>query len=428
MNQLLQYQIEGINYCKDKDAILADDMGLGKTVQAIGVINAIRPNRTLIICPSSVVYNWKNELYKWIDDEFPMPIGIVHTRMPSTGIVICSYGMLKEIDLSTNWDLLILDEAHFIKDINSQRSNLVQVIANKCRQKLLLTGTPIPNGRPIELFPLLSIVKPEIKPKYKQFLQRYCAPRTVQFWVTIKGKKHKRKRTDYRGASNIEELNDRLVKTCMLRRKKEDVLKELPPKRRQLVEIDEKAESDIVRNISNDYDTAVKQLTYKHVGFEECSEIRKLDALQKLPAALQFIIDNLENNNKKLVIFAHHREVIGELERGLQSYNPSIIFGETPSNVRQIRVNRFQNDKTQRVIICSLKAAGIGITLTAASWVVFVELDWVPATMMQAEDRCCRIGQLDSVLIQHLVVRGTIDGKMARMLIKKQEMIERMIA
>jgi len=162
----------------------------------------------------------------------------------------------------------------------------------------------------------------------------------------------------------------------------------------------------------------------KKIAFDKYSKVRHEDSLNKVPKAIEWIIEQLEENESKLVIFAHHKDVISALQNGLSAYGVVTIDGDTPQKDRLGIVDDFQTDPDIQIIICSIKAAGVGLTLTAASWMVFVELDWTPGTMNQAEDRCHRIGQKENLLIHHLIVDGTLDAKMARMLVEKQELAD----
>lgn len=237
----------------------------------------------------------------------------------------------------------------------------------------------------------------------------------------------------------------------MLRRKKEDVLKELPPKRRQIImlepvtanarqalkneqslleaenkinELRAQVEALSVNQADEAYKKAVQKLTsLETLTFGESAKLRHQTALAKLPMATDHLINVLESEDK-IVVFAHHHDVIDGLVEGLAEYNVVSFDGRTNVERRQAAVQAFQDGKP-RVIIGSIGAMGSGWTLTAASYVAFVELDWVPGNLNQAEDRLHRIGQEESVLVQHLMLNGSFDGRMAKSIIKKQAIIER---
>jgi hypothetical protein len=246
---------------------------------------------------------------------------------------------------------------------------------------------------------------------------------------------------------NLDELQERLRSTVMVRRLKSEVLTELPAKRRQVVvlevdgadklvarerEVEERVErtvADATYRVqkaeaegSEDYQAAVAALNAaRGIAFSEMARVRHETALAKLPAA----IEQLRNANGKCVIFAHHLDVIDGLRSALEGEGGVVVItGDTKVEERQTIVERFQNDPSVRFFIGNMRAAGVGITLTASSHVVFVELDWTPAVVSQAEDRCHRIGQRDSVFVQHLVVDGSIDAKIAKALVDKQRIAD----
>ena len=434
----LGYQKAGIAFAlAHPGTIIADEMGLGKTVQAIGVINASPDvRRVLIVCPASLKLNWRNECKKWLTrPELSVQLWSRDFTKPgeiSDLVCIINYDMLKKLPTDATWDLLILDEAHYVKNPKSQRTKLVGALKKRCARVIALTGTPILN-KPIELWPILQIVASEawdpagfMKGRsvgagegagFFRFAKRYCAAHEVWFGHT--------KHWDFTGASNLDELQEKLRSTCMVRRLKQDVLKELPAKRRQTIEleIDADEELDAERTSWGDSDFEPAKARQR-IQFTEISSARAALAVKKAPAVAEHVIDALEGGSEKIVLFAHHREVITALEAALVAYNPLVITGETPTEARQLYVERFQSNGTHRVIIGSIGAMGVGLTLTAASHVIFAELDWTPANVTQAEDRCHRIGQTESVLVQHLVVKGSLDARMVELLIQKQEIAD----
>ena len=235
----------------------------------------------------------------------------------------------------------------------------------------------------------------------------------------------------------------------MIRRLKKDVLKELPPKYRQVIEIPANGNSKIVARerermaeiesrledlkiavemakISDDpkaFAEAVKNLrSAVMVSFEEMSRVRHETALAKVPDIVAFLSDAISNH--KVVCFAHHRDVIEKIEAAFPD-NSVKLYGGMSEKDKNASIEKFQNDDNIRLFIGSIKAAGVAITLTAATHVVFAELDWVPGNMTQAEDRCHRIGQTDNVLVQHLVLEGSLDAHMAYKLVEKQEIIDK---
>jgi SWI/SNF-related matrix-associated actin-dependent regulator 1 of chromatin subfamily A len=240
----------------------------------------------------------------------------------------------------------------------------------------------------------------------------------------------------------------------MVRRLKKDVLTELPAKRRQIVVMENdgfegilanegraerNAAADLERNAElkaaaelakadgdvEAYKAAVKEMEAGgKVAFEEISRVRHETALAKVEACSAIIAEELETVGK-LIVFAHHLDVIAKYMANLADFNPVKITGDDALDARQAAVDRFQNDPACRVIVCSIRAAGVGLTLTAATEVVFAELDWTPGAMSQAEDRAHRIGQTEMVLVKHLVLDGSLDARMAEILVGKQEVIDK---
>lgn len=407
----LPYQKTGIDFVKDRPAaLIADEMGLGKTIQAIGYLNCHPEYETaLVVCPASLKTNWAREIDRWLIS-------------PCLDVVIINYDQLHKLDMRLAWDVVILDEAQYIKNKSARRTRYCRMIKSKTR--IALTGTPILN-KPIELWSILSWLDSVAWPRssYMRYALRYCgAYRNKWGW-------------DVSGATNLDELRQRL-EPLMVRRLKKDVLKDLPPKRRQILELPAdgldadlraRMREAIVRidGIETYYAQDVRRLESSlQVAWSEMSALRHETGLAKLPAALVVIQDAIDSSGK-IVVFAHHRDVIQQLENSLVDYFPAVIHGGTPERARQDAVDRFQQDDKCGVFIGQIQAAGTGITLTASSHVVFVELDWVPGVISQAEDRCHRIGQTNSVLVQHLVLENSLDARMAKTLIKKQSIIER---
>jgi SWI/SNF-related matrix-associated actin-dependent regulator 1 of chromatin subfamily A len=439
----LNYQKAGIAaLIARRNALLADEMGLGKTVQAAGLINYLQPSNVLIVCPAGLKINWQRELEKWLVAQ--RNILIVDGRGPLVlgdgGIIICSYEMLskhREI-IQGRWDLFVMDECHYLKNSKAQRTRAA--FAVKASRKLAMTGTPILN-RPVEIQPILAYLDAPFAKNWRDFVLRYCGAYFTKYgWVTD-------------GATNVQELGDRMRGSVMIRRQKQDVLTELPPKRRQIVEIssdsgDLKAQIDRERSFvqktakelavirgqvaaakakadADKYRDAVKKLRIaRKAQFEEMAMLRHETALMKVPFAADMIVDALKSVDK-LVVFAHHHDVILRIQKELSRNGVSCVTatGETPVAERQNAIDRFQNDAVH-VFLGSIQACGTGITLTAASHVIFVEFDWTPSRMTQAEDRCHRIGQRDIVFVQHLVVDGSIDAQLAKVLVRKQDIID----
>ena len=442
--EYLPFQRAGIAYASTRQNVLfADEQGLGKTIQAIGTINLDDSIRTvLVIVPATLRINWQREMEKWFVN--PRTIGIATSKeFPDTDVAIINYDILKNHRKalhSREWDCLICDESHYLKNAKAQRTK--EVVGGRgikpisARRILFLTGTPILN-KPIELWTTLKRLDPSTWRSWKYFTDRYCDAHHNGFgWDTS-------------GASNLNELQEILRSTIMVRRLKSEVMKELPPIRRQVIALPANGALTAIQNewkamheykeslaklraaveiakVSDDpedYANAVEELqSGAKVAFEQMSKARYETAMAKLPIAIQHIKDMLENESK-IVIFAHHLDVLNTLYEEFKD-EAVILTGQTKLDGRQSAVDRFQNDDKIKLFIGSIQAAGVGITLTAASTEIFVELDWVPANISQAESRCHRIGQLGSVLVQHLVLDGSLDAHMVQTLIAKQDVLD----
>jgi SWI/SNF-related matrix-associated actin-dependent regulator 1 of chromatin subfamily A len=409
----LPYQVEGIEFARNRSSVLfGDEMGLGKTIEAIGYIN-IHPEiqSVLVVCPATLKFNWKIEMETWL------------TR-PVAHLVITNYDQLHKLSMEHMYDLCILDEGTYIKNRSAKRSRLCRRI--RAMRKLLLTGTPILN-RPIELWHLLHWLKPLEWPlnSYMKFALRYCgAYRGTWGWVMD-------------GATHLDELREEL-KGVMIRRLKEDVMQDLPAKRKAVIELPNEGISKELWKELYDANQKVKAIESTWAGdivkmedkirvaWDEMAELRHKVGLAKVGMAVELITDAVEAG-EKVVVFAHHREVIDCLRSYLAKYNAVVVHGGVSLANRQLAVDLFQAEDTCRVFIGQIQAAGVGITLTASSHVVFVEMDWTPGIMVQAEDRCHRIGQKESVLVQYLALQGSLDARMAKTLLRKQKIVDQVL-
>jgi SWI/SNF-related matrix-associated actin-dependent regulator 1 of chromatin subfamily A len=447
---LLPFQRAGVAYALGRKAtLIGDEMGLGKTPQSIAVANATKARSILVICPLSVKLNWERELRKWSTADPPLSVGHATARSwPSTDVVVAHYDVLsrhEEEMRERNWDLIVVDEAHYLKNPKTQRTQAVfgrrDLPALDAGRKLVLTGTPIPN-RPIELYSILRWLDPQAAGNWAYYARRYCRGQETRYgW-------------DVSGASNLGELQDKLRSTVMVRRLKKDVLTELPPKRRQVILLDpsdiEGAEGALDAERSgmtqaeatlaaahieaelakasddpDEYAAAVRRLREaQHAHFTMMSKLRHDTAVAKAPAVANHVADLLDAGEPKVAIWAHHHDVIDILRERLSGYGVVVITGETPQPERQNAVDTFQAPDGPRVFIGSITAAGTGITLTQAQTAVFAELDWVPGNVSQAEDRHHRIGQAGSVMIQHVLLDGSLDAKLANTLLAKQEVAD----
>lgn len=449
----LPYQKAGIAYMAGRtDSLLGDDMGLGKTVQILGLVNADPSIRkVLIVCPAYLKLNWQREAERWLVR--PMTIGIATTAkgVPDTDVVICNYDILSKPVIAqalrtVTWDVIGYDEAQYLKSEKAARTKWAlgykdkktkeEIAAVPARRRVFASGTPLLN-RPVELWPILRVTG--LATSYYQFTQRYCDGHNDGFgWITT-------------GASNLGELQELLRSRLMIRRLKADVLAELPPKRRQVVELEPETPEQraVVREETkafaalgegikelerraaiarrkkdkdpDGYKAAVRALAAgRMAAFTEISELRHRTALAKVPTVVAHVQEVMEGGAPAVIVFAHHRDVADAIAA---AFPGSVkVYGGMTDRERQDSVDAFQRG-TAKVFVGTIKGAGTGLTLTAAPHVVFAEQDWTPGAMSQAEDRAHRIGQELPVLVQHLVLSGSIDCEMARRLVEKDEVL-----
>jgi SWI/SNF-related matrix-associated actin-dependent regulator 1 of chromatin subfamily A len=407
-SSLRPYQIEGVKKIIElgRDVLLADEPGLGKTIQVAEVINRTHPASVRVVCPASLRLNWARELEVWL------------TFRPAAVEIMSYEAVVSAKDTLAEVDLLVFDEAHYLKNPDAKRTKKCLVLTAK--KRLFLTGTPVVN-RPMDLYPMLNAMGLAVS--RVDYGKRYCDG----FLQVVKWnpRTHKPMRTvwNFSGASNVEELSALLKSRCMVRRTKAEVLSELPAKTRQVVELDIPLSTtpEAVRTaVYPDLASADAAGVSPDVAFQDLSAVRLETALHKLPHVVAYIQDLLEEE-EKLVVFAWHREVIDALAASLP--RAVKLYGGMSDRAKDQAVQDFQAGDA-RVFVGQITAAGTGLTLTAADTAVFAEIDWVPGNITQAEDRLHRIGQSNPVRIIHLVQAGSVDCRMVRALVAKQEVID----
>lgn len=426
--ELLPFQRAGVAYAmRTKRTFIADEMGLGKTVQAIATLKALNAFPALIVCPASLKVNWKREVQKWIPDHSVEVLSGTTPRAMSADVRIINYDILHAWAPSfTGLKALVLDESHYIKNGSTRRAKAAIELSDAVDAEgtvLCLTGTPVLNN-PTELIPQLRVLG-----RLKEF----------------GGVGEFRRRYGY--GTNLTDLNRRLRTTCYVRRRKADVLTELPPKRWSTVVVEGDSETmseyrEAERNLltyladkAREYalDSGASNLEADSMAWQAMmrakaaehlvavTNLKKIAARAKMKAAEAWMGDFLETG-KKLVAFGWHRATVDmvaeKFARGVK------IQGGMNDEARQASVDTFQTDDEQKVISCSIRAAGVGLTLTAASDVVFLEQGWTPADMEQAADRCHRIGQSDSVTAWNLICADTIDEYIADLIAAKRALVD----
>ena len=434
----LPYQRAGIAFgLKNAGVLIADEPGLGKTIQAIGIINADPSMRhILVVVPASLKINWAREFEKWL--VIPRRTQVIEgepngTKVDSrfnSAIVIINYELLPlyiSIINNYSWDMVIADECHILRNPESQRTqSFVGDLENtmppiEATRRVFLTGTPILN-RARDIWSLVSYLNPSVWDSYKEFAGKFCQGGSADS-----------------GSSNLVSLQSLLRSTVMIRRLKKDVLKDLPPKRRHIVKLEHSSptlhslleeERMVHRRAQASEDQWAKYASsleefrrVKKTALKDTSRVRHEVAVSKIPMVIDYITSQLVYN-KKLIIFAHHQDVVDAIVNHFGAIAVSFT-GRSSATAKQYAVDQFQNNPDIRLSVISILAAGVGITLTAASRAIFVELDWTAANITQAEDRCHRIGQKYAVDIIHLILDGSIDIHLAEKIIEKQAIYDK---
>lgn len=432
------YQLEGIRFGIEKKRLLiGDEPGLGKTLQSIGIINASNAYPCLVICPSSLKINWQREFAKFTDKSALILDGSVQAtwgyllKIGMHQIAITNYESLRKYFV---WDIkgdrksfrlkdvvfnpaikvfksIIIDESHRVKDPSAQQTIFAKGISFGKERIILLSGTPVVN-RPDDLVAQLSIMgRIADFGGAAKFRADFCTdPRDKAAQPAVP----------------LTVLSKQLYSTCMIRREKQKVLPQLPAKTR----------TDIFIDISNreEYRVAANDLTTYLQQYTECTDwdirrkmqmealvrfmtLRALATKGKVAQTADFINTFLANG-KKLIMFCSLHEVVDEL---LKIFPKAVtVTGRDSAVSKQAAVDAFQNSEDTRLIICSIKAAGVGLTLTAASDVAFCELPWTMADCLQCEDRAHRIGQKDNVNCYYLLGSGTIDSTIYSLIQQKK--------
>jgi len=405
--------------------LLGDEMGLGKTLQALLLAAQYQDEwPLLVIAPSSLRFVWRDQASQWLPhlagpegDRVQVVRNSKDKVSKTAHIVVCTYDLLRRCEglrrRADGRDYLVVavDESQSIKESTSQRTKVVVGICKAARRVLLLSGTPTVN-RAAELYTQLEALLPAEMPSFAQFAERFCIKQMQCFGG--------RRTVKWNGVQRPKELNC-LLGSVMIRRLKQDVLQQLPPKRRMRIPLDpEKMNQDTLREVERRTRQmgAVDFSSGKALG--DSAQLFRQTAEAKLGAVLDYV-EHLLSLNVKFLLFGHHHLVLDAVEEKLTRahYGHIRIDGHTAPPARANLVTQFQEDESIRVAVLSITAAGTGLTLTAAQTVVFAELFWVPGQMQQAEDRAHRIGQQDCVSVHYLVAKGTLDEVLYRTLERK---------
>ncbi|HEY4997370.1 MAG TPA: DEAD/DEAH box helicase, partial [Solirubrobacteraceae bacterium] len=417
--ELKPFQRAGVRYLlAQRRVFLADEQGLGKTIEALATLEAAEAYPAVVVCPASLKLNWMRELGRWLPQRSAQALtgNGVGEEIAEAEITIVNYDILApRLEQLQRLDpqALVLDESHYCKNAAAKRTQAVQRLAAEIPREgfvLALTGTPVVN-RPTELISQLRILgRLEDFGSGAQFGERF------------------------RGHDAHLRLHWHLRARCFVRRLKSEVLTQLPAKTRAVVpvELDNEAEyrhaeRDLIGWLRSQ-PLDLRELDAKVAAAMRAERLVRLNALKVLAArgklhAAQTWIHDFCSSGERLVVFAHHRE----MQRAVLDHFPGAlhILGSDSHAARDAALQAFQgpDDAGNQLIVCSIEAAGHGLTLTRSSNVVFLELDWTPAKHDQAEDRCHRIGQQDAVNAYYLLAAGTIDETISTLLERKRAVI-----
>lgn len=428
--ELYDYQKVGVEFLLNSGgrALLADSPGVGKTAQALGYLTHSGHRRSLVVCPASVKFSWEAEIDKWTHlTSFVMDSKTdLEDIPPEINCIIINFDILKKFFnefMKYKWDCLVVDESHLIKSPSAIRSKVVKAISRNVDSVIMLTGTPL-LSRPIEMFNMLNIIDPKAWSNYYSYATRYCEGKQGYWGFEAKG------------ASNLDELKSRISK-YFLRRTKEEVLKELPPKIFTDVPMDlskeDRKQYDLVESNLVKYLKEHKK-TDKEIARSLAAEklvklnlLREINAMGKISTAKE-LIDNMIEQGEKVLVFS---SFVGPLEELADIYeeNSVLLTGATLVEDRGPMVKKFQENPDCKIFLGGFKSAGVGITLTAASNIINLDLPWNPADLEQAENRAHRPGaEYESLNIYQIISRDSIDGFMKKLLSFKQEIIDQLIS
>lgn len=443
VGKLLPYQLAGVSYAFNaRRCFIADDMGLGKTLQAIATLEYAEQNGSsafpaIVVCPPNLVLNWKAEYSKWAPHR---SVAVITDRKnfpeEKHDVLVIGYSNVHHwYKALTGYQSLVCDESHYLKTKEAQRTRAVTKIAKRIGQGIVLclTGTPVTN-RPMEYASQLGIIGrlDEFGGEWG-FYRRYCAAFKDKFghWILS-------------GASNLEELNDRLRSSCYIRRTKDQVLTELPDVVHDMYHVGmsekhakeyAKAEDDIVEYLVERAKEIAKELgksprsaavvakmkAESHLHLVKISVLRRLAAKAKMEAIKEWVQANVDAG-QKVVVAAHHRDVVDELASHFGGLK--IQGGMKVEEVEEAK-KKFQSLPVEDApaIVLSIQAAKTGHTLTAAQKVLFVELPWTPADVDQLYSRCHRLGQKGSVMVTYSIADGTVDESIYALIESKREVV-----
>ncbi len=444
---LYPYQQEGVDWLLKKPrAMLCDEQGLGKTIQAIVLADRVHADQVLVICPTVVLWNWAREFSVWSPERHVQILSKTDDRIdPFANVVITTHGLMitpfiRAQLLGQRWGLTVLDEAHFFRTPEAQRTQgfygkhgkTTPTIVDQSNRVIALTGTPMPNDTS-ELWTHLWGLRPDLvtfKPSkhpvtWDKFRELFCMLRPGAFQIKVIGNK------------NLKTLLP-IMGQVMLRRTTAEVLKDLPPIRYEMFSLRPVELPELVQELSEYLRPRIlrdlqrtprgrRRVLHNLRNDTQFAEFRRLCGLAKVKPIVELLQMELSVTDEKVIIFAHHTDVVKGIADGLQEFGVMTITGATSPKLRQKAVDYFQIDPTTRVIVANLVAGGVGVTLTAGCKVNLAEMSYVPGENAQAVKRAHRIGQLERVHVRCFSLAGTPDESIVDTLRLKTQMIREVL-
>jgi len=424
--ELAPFQEKGRDFlASKKTALLADQQRLGKSAQVIRAADKVGAKKILIVCPASVKITWLREFEKWA--KVKRSIDIISGTDPKNisdklDVTIINYDILWRHEIKMKliklkFGVIAIDECHYLAGRQSNRT--IAMLDTTDRTPILsrgvyrwfTSGTPI-TSRPKEFYPILAACAPSvINPylSYRAYTRYFCGGYWDQKWID-------------KGATHTKELNQRL-KSFMLRRTRKDVLGEMPLAY-QMIPIRAKGK-EIITYVAKELTWGRDDASFQKMDDEdEIATVRRKLGVYKIPAALQHI-SYLLTVEDKLVVFGYHREVMKTLSEKVP--NSVLVMGGMSGAAKQESIDKFKDDPNCKVFLGQITSAGVGIDLSSAKMILFVESSWVPGEIDQAADRCSGFNQKEEVAVQFMVIQDSLEEHMLRTVIEKKQNIEKII-
>jgi SWI/SNF-related matrix-associated actin-dependent regulator 1 of chromatin subfamily A len=393
MVNLYNFQREGVEFLKErKKALLLDEMGLGKTIQTLTAIKELNLI-PLIVCPKSVIPIWLREA-----DRLDIPLGTLQKWQPGQGLVV-NYESLKKVGEWKRFNVLVLDEAHYIKNPKAKRTKEILTMKSHFDYRFALTGTPILNN-PSELYTLLKFINADQGWSFYKFVYTFCYVQDARFGKRFYGLRNKTLLTQFLAGKFI-------------RRTKKDVINDLPPKVRETYYVSSRELEDLAYRIQSLTETE----NFNFSVLTEIKNLRRAESIKKVPFTLEFAGDLLEYRPVIFTWFRDSAKILGE------KLNLPVLTGEVDPAIRQRIIQDFQQGKDSGLVL-TMGVGGLGLNLQCSSLAIFHDIDWVPNNVYQAEDRLHRIGQTEPVMIYYIVSKGSVDDKILETFIFKNKVVK----